>query len=57
MSIIRRWAARAVLLLALPLSACAVGAPQSGTLVSVSQPRVAKKVNFGTVVGFSAIRV
>ncbi|MEM8849369.1 MAG: glycine zipper 2TM domain-containing protein [Pseudomonadota bacterium] len=57
MSTIRRWSARAAFLLVLPLAACAVGSPQSGTLVDVSQSQVVQKVDFGTVVGLSPIMV
>lgn len=57
MPIFRRFSVPAALLLILPLSACAVGAPQSGTLVDVSQSQTVQKVNFGTIVSFSQITV
>ena len=55
MTQLRRMGARAALLLALPLAACAP--PQSGNVVNANQAQVAQRVNLGTVVGVQQVTV
>jgi outer membrane lipoprotein SlyB len=55
MTQLRRMGARAALLLALPLAACAP--PQSGNLVNANQAQVAQRVNLGTIVGVQQVTV
>ena len=55
MTNLRRMGARAALLLALPLAACAP--PQSGNLVNANQAQAAQRVNLGTIVGVQQVAV
>lgn len=55
MTQLRRMGARAALLLALPLAACAP--PQSGNVVNANQAQVAQRVALGTIVGVQRVAV
>jgi outer membrane lipoprotein SlyB len=57
MTHLRRTAARAAFLLALPLAVAACAPPQSGNLVNANQAQVAQTVSFGTVVAAQPVTV